>query len=72
MTPGINAAKKAKVAYKVHEYTHDPSNESYGLEAAKNHTTVYVSAGRRGLEIELSPNDLEKLVNGMFCEIGQS
>jgi len=155
MTPGINVAKKAKIAHKVHEYAHDSSSESYGLEAAeklgvpearvfktlvvsldnkelaigvipvssmlsmkllakaagakkatmaarsdverstgyvlggvsplgqkkrlktiidssaKNHTTIYVSAGRRGLEIELSPNDLEKLVNGIFSEISQ-
>lgn len=34
MTPAINTAKKAKVAYQVHEYEHDPSAESYGEEAA--------------------------------------
>ena len=39
--------------------------------SAQNHTTIYVSAGRRGLEIELDPNDLAKLVNGAFSEIGQ-
>ena len=155
MTPGINVAKKAKITHKVHEYAHDSSSESYGLEAseklgvpesrvfktlvvsldnkelavgvipvssmlsmkliakaagakkakmaeqseverstgyvlggvsplgqkkrlktiidssAKHHSTVYVSAGRRGLEIELSPNDLVKLVNGAFAEICQ-
>jgi Cys-tRNA(Pro)/Cys-tRNA(Cys) deacylase len=155
MTPGINAAKKAKVAHKVHEYAHDPSSASYGLEAAEklgvsesrvfktlvvkldnkelvvgvvpvssmlsmkliakaaggkkavmadktdverstgyvlggvsplgqkkrlktiidssaeSHPTVYVSAGRRGLEIELDPNDLAMLVNGVFSDICQ-
>ena len=35
MTPGINAAKKAKIIYKVHEYAHDPSIDSYGTEAAE-------------------------------------
>ena len=35
MTPGINVAKKAKVAHKIHEYVHDASSESYGLEAAE-------------------------------------
>ena len=35
MTPAINAAKKAKVDFKVHEYQHDPNNESYGEEAAQ-------------------------------------
>jgi len=35
MTPAINAAKKAKVAFDVLEYQHDPDAESYGLEAAE-------------------------------------
>lgn len=34
MTPAINAAKKARVNYKTHEYSHDPSAASYGEEAA--------------------------------------
>jgi len=146
-------AKKAKITHKVHEYPHDASSESYGLEAAeklgvaeakvfktlvvsldnkelavgvvpvssmlsmkliakaagakkasmanksdverstgyvlggvsplgqkkrlktiidssaKNSATIYVSARRRGLEIELSPDDLASLVNGVFSEI---
>ncbi len=154
MTPGINTAKKAKIFYKVHEYSHD-SNKSYGAEAAekldvpeerifktlivnlggkelavgvvpvssmlnmkliakatgskkaemavatdverstgyvlggvsplgqkkklktiihssaKQHSTIFVSAGRRGLEIELIPKDLEKLTNGEYSEICQ-
>ena len=37
--------------------------------SAMNHSTIYVSAGRRGLEIELSPNGLKKLVNGIFEDI---
>lgn len=155
MTPAISLVKKAKIVHKVHEYSQDPSNESYGLEAseklgvpeatifktlvvrldnkelavgivplssmlsmklmakaagakkapmaapsdveratgyvlggvsplgqkkrlrtfidmsAKNHSTIYVSAGRRGLEIELKPDDLVKLVDGVLAEIGQ-
>ena len=39
--------------------------------SAKNFASVYVSAGRRGLEIELSGNDLQKLLNGVFAEICQ-
>lgn len=153
MTPGIDTVKKAKIFYKVHEYTHDSSNQSYGAEAAdkmgvpeelvfktlvvsldrkelavgvlpvssklnmklvakasgakkaemavtsdverstgyvlggvsplgqkkklktlihssaKQHSTIFVSAGRRGLSIELKPNDLERLVNGKFARI---
>ena len=155
MTPGINVAKKAKITHKVHEYAHDSSSESYGLEAAEklgvpesrvfktlvvsldskelavglipvssmlsmkliakvagakkakmaepseverstgyvlggvsplgqkkrlktiidssaeHHSTIYISAGRRGLEIELSPDDLIKLVNGDLAAICQ-
>lgn len=153
MTPAINAAKKAKITYVVHEYLHDPSCKSYGTEAAKKlgvpeervyktlvvrhgtkelavgvvpvssmlnmklfakavgakkasmaeaadverttgyvlggvspigqkkklktiidssankYPTIFVSAGRRGLQVELKPQDLEKLTQGKFAEI---
>lgn len=39
--------------------------------SAKNYPTIYVSAGRRGLEIELSPDDLLKLAKGLFFELAQ-
>jgi Cys-tRNA(Pro)/Cys-tRNA(Cys) deacylase len=155
MTPAINQAKKNKILHTVHEYSHDESSESYGLEAAekmgvpvervfktlvvaldskelavgvipvssmlsmkliakaagakkaamadksdverstgyvlggvsplgqkkrlktiidlsaKNYSTIYVSAGRRGLEIELNADDLVKLTNGALAEISQ-
>jgi Cys-tRNA(Pro)/Cys-tRNA(Cys) deacylase len=153
MTPALNVARKAKIAHQVHEYDHDPANESYGVEAAEKlglpqdrvfktlvvsvdnkaltvgvlpvssmlnmkalakavgakkaamakpadveratgyvlggvsplgqkkrlktlidvsaraFPTIYVSAGRRGLQIELSPEDLKKLTGGSFAEI---
>lgn len=153
MTPAINTAGKAKINYAVHEYSHDPSGESYGLEAAHklgipgervfktlvvshgskdfavgvvpvsamlnmklmarvlgakkagmakaqdveratgyvlggvsplgqkkrlktivdvsalDYPTIFVSAGRRGLEIELKPQDLISLTNGAFAPI---
>lgn len=153
MTPAINLAKKKKIAFKVHEYTHDAASESYGLEAAEKlqvaesrvfktlvvnldgkslavgvlpvchmlsmkriakafgakkavmadkdaverssgyvlggvsplgqkkqlntvidisateHDTIYISAGRRGLEIELAAEDLKQLVRGSFASI---
>ena len=155
MTPGVNAVRKSKVPHRIHEYSHDDSSESYGLEAAEkmgvpeervfktlvvsldnkelvvavvpvstmlsmkliakvsgakkaamaskvdaerstgyvlggvsplgqkrrlrtiidssagNYPTIYVSAGRRGLEIELSPDDLAKLTSGEVAEICQ-
>ncbi|WP_203299112.1 Cys-tRNA(Pro) deacylase [Marinobacter sediminum] len=155
MTPGINAARKAKIEHDIHEYDHDPGSESYGSEAAEkigvqpsrvfktlvvavdgkelavgvvpvtamlsmkriaraahgkkaamadpeavqrstgyvmggvsplgqkrrlktfidssaqSYDTVFVSAGRRGLEIELAPSDLAKLTGGQFMELQQ-
>lgn len=32
MTPAINIAHKNKIAHQVHQYHHDASSESYGLE----------------------------------------
>ena len=155
MTPGINAAKKARVDHDIHEYHHNPASESYGTEAAEKigvepgrvfktlvvavdgkelavavvpvtallsmkrvaraargkkaamavpeavqrstgyvmggvsplgqkrrlktfidtsaqaYDTVFVSAGRRGLEIELAPADLAQLVDGQFVPLQQ-
>lgn len=153
MTPAIDLVKKHKISHNIHEYSHDATSESYGLEAAEklgvpgervfktlvvsldnkslvvgvvpvesmlsmkliakaagakkavmakpsdverstgyvlggvsplgqkknlntfidssalNYDTIYVSAGRRGLEIELAPEDLKVLVNGVFEKI---
>lgn len=34
MTPATKQLDKAKIAYQLHRYTHDPQAESYGSEAA--------------------------------------
>ncbi|MGB0691471.1 MAG: Cys-tRNA(Pro) deacylase, partial [Pseudomonadales bacterium] len=39
--------------------------------SAQLNATIYVSAGRRGLEIELSPSDLVTLVDGEFAPLCQ-
>ncbi|WP_028886716.1 Cys-tRNA(Pro) deacylase [Teredinibacter turnerae] len=39
--------------------------------SAKNLSTIFVSAGRRGLEVELSPRDLLNLVSGDFADLCQ-
>jgi Cys-tRNA(Pro)/Cys-tRNA(Cys) deacylase len=155
MTPAIDIARKRNIEHRVHEYGHDPGNESYGNEAveklglpaetvfktlvvslntgqlavgvlpvssklslkriaaalgakkaamadsleaeratgyvpggisplgqkkrlqtvidasALDFATIHVSAGRRGLEIELAPQDLGKATGAVFAEIGQ-
>ena len=40
--------------------------------SATHFPTIYVSAGRRGLEIELNPEDLRRLVNGVFADLCQA
>lgn len=156
MTPAIQLAKKADISFYVHEYTHDPGHESYGLEAAqkmgvspeqvfktlvvaldtkvlavaivpvdrqlsmkqiaraagarkatmaaaadvqrstgyvlggvsplaqkkrlatfidesaRQFDAVFVSAGRRGLEIELKPEDLCQLTSGKFAALAEA
>lgn len=39
--------------------------------SALNFSTIHVSAGRRGLEIELKPKDLASLTAGIFANICQ-
>ncbi|RGP39370.1 Cys-tRNA(Pro)/Cys-tRNA(Cys) deacylase YbaK [Altererythrobacter insulae] len=39
--------------------------------SAKQFTTVFVSAGKRGLEIELAPQDLQKLSQATLAELTQ-
>lgn len=38
-------------------------------ESALDFSTVFVSAGKRGLEIELAPQDLQTLCGAQFCII---
>lgn len=35
MTPAVKAAERARVAFELHQYPHDPGHEAYGLEAAE-------------------------------------
>jgi Cys-tRNA(Pro)/Cys-tRNA(Cys) deacylase len=35
VTPAVVAAQRARVAFQIHEYEHDPAAPSYGLEAAE-------------------------------------
>ena len=38
--------------------------------SAVGHATIHVSAGRRGLELELEPNDLVRLTGARIAPIG--
>jgi Cys-tRNA(Pro)/Cys-tRNA(Cys) deacylase len=40
-------------------------------ESAQQHTTLFVSAGRRGMEIELSPQDLKQQTCALFAPLIQ-
>lgn len=40
-------------------------------QSATAHTTLYISAGRRGLEIELAPADLLTLTTGQLAAIAK-
>ena len=40
-------------------------------ESANEHADVYVSGGRRGLEISLSPDDLGRLCNAVFAQVSK-
>lgn len=45
--------------------------KTYIDRSAQQLSTMFVSAGRRGLEIELAPEDLIKLCSGAFVELCQ-
>ena len=63
MTPAINKAKKSKIAFSVHEYEHDATAESYGMEAAlklgiepeRVFKTLVVSCGGKDLTVAILP-----------------
>ena len=42
---------------------------TYFDQSALNFATIMVSAGKRGVQMELSPNDLSSLVRGKFVDL---
>ncbi len=59
MTPAIAKAKQAKIKYAVHEYEHDASAQSYGLEAAEK---MNISPERVFKTLVVTPGDRELIV----------
>ena len=41
-------------------------------ESAWQHPTVFVSAGRRGLDLEIAPEDLARLTSAVRARIGRA
>ena len=39
--------------------------------SAKNHERIYVSAGMRGVQLILSPEDLAGFIKAKFCDLVQ-
>jgi len=77
MTPAIDAAKKAKIPFTIHEYEHDPSAEAFGLEAAHKlgvdparvYKTLVAAGGGKDLYVAVIPValhlDLKKLAKAL-------
>lgn len=57
MTPAINALEQSNTKHRVHSYEHDPSTESYGLEAA-DHMNVDAARIFKTLVVELNTGAL--------------
>lgn len=38
-------------------------------ESAQNFETIYVSGGKRGLDVEVKPSDIIQLLNANYCDI---
>ncbi|MCL1141212.1 Cys-tRNA(Pro) deacylase [Shewanella gaetbuli] len=63
MTPAVNLVKKHQLPYQLHEYQHDPSAQSYGLEAAEKlqvdpalvFKTLVVSTDSKQLVVAILP-----------------
>ena len=57
MTPAINMMKKKKIPHTIHEYSHEPSDAGYGMEAAEK-MGVDPSRVFKTLVVELDTKEL--------------
>ena len=80
MTPAIQLAKQRGLDYQLHEYTHDSSAASYGLEAAEKlgvevkqvFKTLVVSTDHGSLAVAILPVDktlnFKKMAKALTCK----
>jgi len=57
MTPALKRCQSAKISFQVHEYVHDASTESYGMEAAEK-LSVAVDRVFKTLVVKLNTGEL--------------
>ncbi|WP_281557268.1 Cys-tRNA(Pro) deacylase [Thalassomonas sp. RHCl1] len=80
MTPAVNSAKKHKIAFTLHQYQHEASSASFGLEAAeklavapeKIFKTLVVSTQDKQLAVAIVPVmlqlDLKAMAKALACK----
>lgn len=80
MTPAIRTAKRAGIAFTVHEYRHDPAADSYGSEAAEKlgvdpervfkTLVVALAGGRAALGIGVVPVNRQLDLKAFAAAVG--
>ncbi|WDD96824.1 Cys-tRNA(Pro) deacylase [Thalassomonas actiniarum] len=80
MTPAVNSAKKHNIAFTLHQYQHEASSASFGLEAAeklsvtpeKIFKTLVVSTQDKQLAVAIVPVmqqlDLKAMAKALHCK----
>ncbi len=72
MTPAMRAAKAAGITIKAHEYSHDPANTNYGLEAAEAAQALNLDPARVFKTLLVALNgDQRQLAVGIVPVTGQ-
>jgi len=78
MTPAVDAAKKLKVPFTLHQYEHDPKAESYGGEAAEKlkvdservYKTLVVSSPDNAMAVAVLPVNAKLSMKAIAAALG--
>ena len=78
MTPAINALQKARVAFQLHEYEHDPGNTAFGdevvqklgQEPARVFKTLIATVEGRGLVVGIVPVSASLDLKALAAAVG--